>query len=69
MGYHFLTTLTQTEKEVTEMDGKTYRTQRDQLCKELIEFLRERELDYGQALITLKDAQSYVERASLKNRL
>lgn len=51
------------------MDGETYRTQRDQLCKELIEFLRERELDYGQALITLKDAQSYVERASLKNRL
>ena len=51
------------------MDGKTYRTQLDQQCKELIEFLRERELDYGQALITLKDAQSYVERASLKNRL
>lgn len=51
------------------MNGEAYRVQRDQLCKELIEFLRERELDYGQALITLKDAQSYVERASLKNRL
>ena len=52
-----------------EMDDKTYRTRRDQLCKELIEFLRERELDYGQALITLKDVHLWVERTSLKNRL
>lgn len=48
---------------------KTYEIQRKQLLQKLIEFLRKQNLTYGQALITLKDAQSYVERASLKNQL
>lgn len=51
------------------MDSKAFSAQRNQLLQDLIELLREKELNYGQALITLKDAQSYVERASLKNRL
>lgn len=56
-------------KEVKKVDRKTYEVQRRQLIQDLIEFLRTRELNYGQALITLKDAQSYVERASLNNQL
>lgn len=48
---------------------KTYEVQRKQLLQDLIEFLRTRGVTYKQALITLKDAQSYVERASLKNQL
>lgn len=51
------------------MTGKEFGDKRKELLADLVEFLREKELDYGQALIMLKDAQSYVERASLKNRI
>lgn len=50
------------------MEVEAYRAQRKQLLQELIEFLKAKNLDCGQALITLKDAQSHVERASLKSR-
>ena len=48
------------------MTRKEFSDKRKELLADLVEFLREKELDYGQALI---DAQSYVERASLKNRI
>lgn len=52
-----------------QMTRKEFSDKRKELLVDLVEFLREKELDYGQALIMLKDAQSYVERASLKNRI
>lgn len=51
------------------MTEKEFGDKRKELLADLVEFLRGKELNYGQALITLKDAQSYVERASLKNRI
>ena len=39
------------------------------LRNEVVDFLKDKGLTYTQALSALKDAQSYLERASLKNRL
>ena len=56
-------------EEVRDVKHTEYKDQREELLVELIAFLRSKELDYGQAFITLKDAQTHLERTSLKNRI
>lgn len=50
------------------MNGAEYKTQRKQLLEGVLAYLRQNGLTYGQALITLKDAQSFLESASLRNQ-
>lgn len=51
------------------MEHEKFKEQRDQIIKELVSFLQTKDLDYGKALIVLKDAQHHLERASLKNKI
>lgn len=39
------------------------------LATELVQFLKDKEVTYGEALEALEDALSFLERASLKNKL
>lgn len=39
------------------------------LATELVQFLKDKEVTYGEALEALEDALSFLKRASLKNKL
>jgi hypothetical protein len=47
---------------------KNLKVQRE-LRNEIINFLKSKGLTYGQALNAIKEAQSYLERTSLENKL
>ncbi len=56
------------EKKDRETVEKTLAQERE-LAREVIQFLKEKDISYGTALRVLKDAQSLLEWASLKNKL
>lgn len=48
------------------MKHDEFKTQREQIMEEMIQFLRDKDVDRGQACIILKDVQLWIEHTSLR---